>query len=45
MLNMTLKFEKTFERFRNDDYNFENELKENVPTKKDWKTAKVLQSF
>ena len=35
MLNMALKFENAFDRFKNDDYDFENELKENVPTKKD----------
>jgi len=31
MLNMALRFEKAFEGFKNDDYNLENELKENVP--------------
>ena len=45
MLNVALKFEKAFERFKNDDCNFENELKENVPTKKDWENPRVLVRF
>ena len=44
-LNMALKFEKVFERFKNDDCNFKNELKENVPTKRDWQNARVLARF
>jgi len=39
---MALRFEKAFERFKNGDCNFENELKENVPTKKDWENARAL---
>jgi len=42
---MALKFEKAFERFKNDDCNFENEAKENAPTKKDWENARVLVRF
>jgi len=45
MLNMALKFEKTFKRFNNDHCSFEKELKENVHTKKDWENAKVLAKF
>jgi len=45
MLNMALRFERAFERFKNDDCNFENELKENVPIKKDWENARVLARF
>ena len=45
MLNMTLRFEKAFERFKNGDCIFENELKENVPTKKDWQNAKLFSKF
>ena len=39
---MALRFEKAFERFKNDDCNFENELKENAHTKKDWEKCKSL---
>jgi len=35
MLNMALRFEEAFERFRNDDFTIENDLKDSVPTKKD----------
>ena len=45
MLNTALKFEKAFQRFKNDDCNFENELKDNVPTKKDWENVRVLAEF
>ena len=45
MLNTALRFEKAFERFKNDECNFENELKENVLMKKDLENAKVLAKF
>ncbi|KMT06279.1 hypothetical protein BVRB_7g162040 [Beta vulgaris subsp. vulgaris] len=42
MLDTTLKFEKAFNRFKEDDPDFRKELKEGVPEKEDWVNAKVL---
>ena len=42
MLNIALVFEKAFERFKNDDCNFENSLKDNVSIKR---TGKMHESW
>uniref|UniRef100_A0A803MYS9 BED-type domain-containing protein n=1 Tax=Chenopodium quinoa TaxID=63459 RepID=A0A803MYS9_CHEQI len=42
MLETALKFEKAFNRFKEDDPDFSKELKDGVPTKEDWVNAKVL---
>ncbi|KAL4272778.1 hypothetical protein GQ457_13G009750 [Hibiscus cannabinus] len=42
MLEVALKFEKAFNRFKEDDPDFSKELKDGIPTRIDWANARVL---
>ncbi|KAL4364101.1 hypothetical protein GQ457_04G022620 [Hibiscus cannabinus] len=42
MLEVALKFEKAFNRFKKDDPDFSKELKDGIPTRIDWANARIL---